>query len=181
MQHIYVAQMSNPYTLATSRVKISSPDQPWERLGHKLPEPDSHNITDVYVNEGPQSVIVDGKLYLIYSANGCWTDYYSLGALVLNPEGNVLDPTAWKKLPGPLFSTDEKAGVFAPGHNGAFMSADQKEYWLIYHANSGPNLGCGTFRSPRMQPYNWTDAGPVFGRPVPAGKKIDKPSGPSDL
>ena len=32
-QHLYIAKMSNPWTISSERVKISSPDQAWERGG----------------------------------------------------------------------------------------------------------------------------------------------------
>ena len=42
-QRIYIAEMSNPYTLVPGRVLLSSPDQSWEGNGA--------------VNEGPEVLI----------------------------------------------------------------------------------------------------------------------------
>jgi len=69
-------------------------------------------------------------------------------------------------------------GAYAPGHNGFFKSRDGKEDWIIYHANSLPNQGCGNARNPRMQKFTWNaDGTPNFGEPVPINKPIKKPSG----
>jgi GH43 family beta-xylosidase len=172
-QNIFIARMANPWTLSSGRVLLSSPTEPWERLGSLLPD----NVTHVYVNEGPQAVRnAEGNLFVSYSANGCWTDYYSLGALRFLG-GDILDPHSWKKLPGPLFETSVAAGVYAPGHNAFFKSPDGTEDWLLYHANPGPNAGCGWLRSPRAQQFAWDASGaPVFGTPVPAGMPIARPS-----
>ncbi len=172
-QNIFVAKMANASALASGRVLLSSPTEPWERRGSLLPD----NVTRVYVNEGPQAVRNRaGELFVSYSANGCWTDFYSLGALRFLG-GDVLDPRAWQKLPGPLFQTSVAAGVFAPGHNAFFRSPDGTEDWLLYHANPRPGAGCGWQRSPRAQPFVWGgDGAPLFGTPVPTGVPINRPS-----
>ncbi len=177
-QNIFIAPMKNPWTLAGSRVLLSSPTQPWERLGSKLPGPPGpHNTTNVYVNEGPQILQRGKRLYIVYSANGCWTDYYCLGALSFSGT-DVLDPSSWSKMEGPLFATDSEAGVYAPGHNSFFTSPDGAESWILYHANPKPNAGCGWLRSPRAQIFKWdSDDTPLFGTPVPSGVPIARPSG----
>ncbi|MGB8194855.1 MAG: glycoside hydrolase family 43 protein, partial [Chitinophagaceae bacterium] len=73
-QRIYIARMSDPWTLATSRSLISSPQHAWEMSG-----------APPAVNEGPQFLKnAAGKVFLIYSASGCWTDDYALGMLSLS-------------------------------------------------------------------------------------------------
>ena len=71
-QCIYIARMSNPYTLATTPTQISAPVEPWETIG--TPN----------VNEGPWGFERGGQLFISYSASGCWTDDYTLGLLILD-------------------------------------------------------------------------------------------------
>jgi GH43 family beta-xylosidase len=70
--------------------------------------------------------------------------------------------------------------VYATGHNGFFKSPDGREDWIIYHANSGADEGCGKDRSPRIQPFTWKPDGiPDFGIPVPASLALQAPSNAS--
>jgi GH43 family beta-xylosidase len=173
-QNIYLARLKNPWTIGGSRVRISYPLYPWERHG-SLPEQDPSHV---YVNEGPEILTHSGKVFLVYSASGCWTDFYTLGLVSLTDTTRVMDPRAWKKFPEPIFTRDADSSVFAPGHNGFFRSPDGTQDWIIYHANDRPGAGCGRERSPRMQPFGWDAAGmPVLGKPVRAGTRLTVPSG----
>lgn len=173
-QDLYIARMKNPWTIYGNRVRISSPFYAWEKDG------DTHNPNDVAhvdVNEGPQSLIHNDKLFIIYSASGCWTDSYSLGMLTFTGTDNLLDSAAWKKNPTPVMAKSEKNGVYAPGHNSFFTSPDGKENWILYHANARPGQGCGGFRSPRAQPFTWrADGTPDFGEPVPTRIALPAPA-----
>ncbi len=166
-QDIYIAKMKNPWTIEGNRSRISSPVLSWERDGD-IRHP---NFTEhVNVNEGPQPLLHDDRLFIIYSASGCWTDNYALGMLTFDSKKDPLDSTAWHKHPEPVFKKSEKNGVYAPGHNSFFTSPDGKEDWILYHANSKPGQGCGGKRSPRAQRFTWKDDGtPDFGEPLPEG------------
>ncbi|HEA28438.1 MAG TPA: glycosyl hydrolase family 43 [Leeuwenhoekiella sp.] len=162
-QNIYVAKMTNPWTIDGNRVLISEPSYVWEKQGDLN---DEINPPHVNVNEGPQFLEHNGKVFIVFSANGCWTDYYSLGLLHFTG-GDVLDPAAWEKQPKPIFTKSEENSVYAPGHNSFFKSSDGNEDWILYHANSNPGDGCGGKRSPRMQKIKWNDDGtPNLGIPV---------------
>ncbi|UYZ62096.1 glycoside hydrolase family 43 protein [Hymenobacter weizhouensis] len=174
-QDIYLARLKNPWTVEGPRVKISTPVYFWERDGDLN---DPQNPPHVDVNEGPQVLRHAGKLYLIYSASGCWTDSYTLGMLTATEGTDLMQPGAWAKSPVPVFRQDTGAGVYAPGHNSFFKSPDGTQDWILYHANSQAGQGCGRFRSPRAQPFTWNaDGTPNFGRPVPAGQPLPRPSG----
>lgn len=172
-QDIYLAKLKNPWTIEGRRVRISSPVLEWERHGDLN---DPNNPPHVAVNEGPQILRKNNKLFIVYSASGCWTDHYGLGLLELT--GNsLLDSLSWKKWPQPVFQTSVANKVFAPGHNSFFKSPDGKEDWIIYHANSEAGQGCGRNRSPRAQKFIWkADDTPFFGTPVKAGEKLLLPS-----
>lgn len=89
-QNLYISKMTNPYTLEGERVMISTPQYDWETNGN--------------VNEGPEILRnPSGKIFLIYSANGCWTDEYGLGMLSFKDNGDPLNPADWIKSPDPVF------------------------------------------------------------------------------
>ncbi len=168
-QDLYIAKMSNPWTIEGERVQISKPTYDWEKLG----------TPDVDVNEGPEIIKNGaGKVFLTYSASGCWNDDYSLGLLTLKDGGNPLTPSDWTKTPTPVFTKNPSGGAFGPGHNSFFKSADGTEDWILYHANPTSGQGCSDARSPRMQKFTWnSDGTPNFGQPVATGAAIKKPSG----
>jgi GH43 family beta-xylosidase len=173
-QDIYIAKMKNPYTIDGPRVKISSPLYDWEKNGDLH---DANNPPHVNVNEGPEILKHGNKLFLVYSASGCWTDFYALGMLTAPANANLLDSKSWKKSPEPVFKKSEENGVYAPGHNSFFKSPDGTEDWIIYHANAKPGQGCGGFRSPRMQKFGWNkDGTPNFGIPVKENTPLPIPS-----
>jgi GH43 family beta-xylosidase len=174
VQNIYIAQMSNPLMITSARSLISSPKYPWERVNHN---PGNPNNIHVAVNEGPEILQHGRKIFLIYSASGCWTDAYSLGVLEADSHSDLLNPQSWKKFDHPFFSTYIKNGVYGPGHNGFFKSLDGKEDWIIYHANPESGDGCGRQRSPRIQQFTWNaDGTPNFGSPVSTNTFLAKPS-----
>ena len=173
-QNIYICAMSNPWTATGKRIRLSSPTLPWETHGD-LDNPD--DVPHVNVNEGPQILARKGKLFLIYSASGCWTEYYALGMLSSTAGSNLMDSSSWKKYPEPVFKKSDENKVFAPGHNSFFKSADGKEDWILYHANSEPGMGCGKQRSPRTQKFGWkADGTPDFGIPVSTTAPVRIPS-----
>lgn len=174
-QNIYLARLKNPWTIAGERLKVSTPVFAWERNGD-LGSAD--NPPHVDVNEGPEVLRHGDKLVLIYSASGCWTDFYALGMLTAPAGADLLRPGSWTKFPTPVFQQNPAAQVFAPGHNSFFKSPDGTQDWLLYHANDAPGQGCGRFRSPRAQPFTWNaDGTPNFGPPVAAGQALARPSG----
>ncbi len=161
-QVLRIAQMSNPWTLASPGIEISRPTFDWERRG----DPD--------VNEGPQPLIHGDRLFVIYSASGSWTDHYCLGQLALRQGGDPLDPNAWTKNASPVFESAN--GVYGPGHCSFTKSPDGTEDWIVYHA--AREKGSGWDRNVRMQPFTWrADGTPDFGSPVSMALKLTKPSG----
>ena len=169
-QDLYIAHLSNPWTIDSPRTLISKPTYPWEEHGDL---PGRH----VNVNEGPEFNSHGNKLFIVFSASGCWTDFYTLGVLQANIDANPLDAKSWTKINHPFLSTDPSSEAFGPGHNGFFKSPNGQEDWIIYHANPEPGDGCNNFRSPRIQRFTWnSDGTPNFGRPVPLGQPLEKPA-----
>ncbi|RCH55100.1 hypothetical protein DJ568_07875 [Mucilaginibacter hurinus] len=164
IQQLYIAEMSNPWTITGERHMISEPTYDWEKVG--------------LVNEGPEILKnAAGDVFLIYSASGCWTDEYKLGMMKLTGT-DPLQQDSWTKNSTPVFQKNIANSVFAPGHNGFFKSPDGKEDWIIYHANAAAGQGCGGSRSTRMQPFRWNEDGtPNFGTPKPITEAQPAPSG----
>jgi GH43 family beta-xylosidase len=173
-QDLCIAKLKNPWTIEGNRVMISRPEHEWERHGDLN---DPNNPPHVDVNEGPQVLAHQDKLFIVYSASGCWTDFYTLGMLTASANSNLMDPSSWKKSPQPVFKQSPENKVFAPGHNSFFKSPDGKEDWILYHANHEPGQGCGRHRSPRAQKFTWNaDGTPHFGEPVKEGMVLQVPS-----
>ncbi len=170
-QDIFIAKLANPYTIDGERVLISKPEYNWETAI-------TYGI-NVTVNEGPEALInPDGQLFLTFSAGGCWSDDYALGLLMLQPNGDPLNPADWTKKPEPVFTKNPAGSAYGPGHNGFFTSPDGKENWIIYHANNNSGQGCGDARNPRIQKFGWqADGSPALGIPVSTGIPIARPSG----
>lgn len=168
-QDLYIAHMSNPWTIDSPRTRISRPTYGWERHGDL---PGRH----VDVNEGPEFIAHGEKMFIVFSASGCWTDFYGLGVLEARKDANPLDAKSWTKIDHPFLSTDARASAFGPGHNGFFQSPDGRQDWIIYHANPAPGEGCGNDRSPRIQRFSWDERDrPNFGEPAPVGTPLNKP------
>lgn len=160
-QHLYIARMANPWTISSNRVRISSPEESWERG------------TELDLAEGPQLLQRNGETFLIYSTRESWLPDYRLGQLRLRPGADPMDPTSWEKS-GPVFTRTDS--IYGPGHNGFAKSPDGTEDWLLYHAKVSTEPGWQ--REIRMQPFRWREDGsPDFGEPVPAGVPIPVPSG----
>jgi len=148
-QNIYIAKMADPWTIVSDRVLISRPEYDWEKNGY----PD--------INEGPQALTRDGKVFIIYSASGSWTDDYCLGQLTYLG-GDPLDPASWQKHPRPVFEKTET--IFGPGHC-SFVKDGRGTDWIIYHA--ARSSGAGWARQVRAKPFTWNrDGTPNFGHPI---------------
>jgi GH43 family beta-xylosidase len=164
-QSLVIAPMSNPYTLASNTFSIiSSPTLDWERSGSP-------------VNEGPEPLYRNGRTFLTYSASFCGTADYKLGQLELTGS-DPLSAASWTKKQTPVFQRSDANSVYGPGHNGFFTSPDGTENWIVYHANSASNGGCGNGRTTRAQEFTWNaDGTPNFGTPVALGTTLPGPSG----
>ena len=168
-QDLYIAHMSNPWTIDSPRTLISKPTYDWELHGDL---PNRH----VNVNEGPEFISHNSKIFIVFSASGCWTDFYTLGLLEASADADPLSAKSWTKIDRPILSTDPSSKAFGPGHNGFFKSPNGQEDWIIYHANPAPGKGCGNFRSPRIQRFRWDGSGrPDFGKPVTLNQPLVKP------
>ena len=171
-QVITFALMENPWTISDKRIQISFPKYNWEKLGERSDK-------DSRVNEGPFFTYNNGKLCLIYSASGCWSEYYRLGLVEyvgddFSPE-NMLDTKNWEKKDKPVFKAANN--VYGVGHCSFFTSPDGTENWIAYHGMATPDAG-EEGRYLYLQKFDFDENGiPVFGEPLSRDIEIPYPSG----
>jgi len=161
-QHLYIAEMKNPWTMGSDRVRISSPTAPWEQG------------TELDINEGPTLLKNEGDIFILYSTRESWLPAYRMGQLRLEgPSVDPLTPENWVKR-GPVFQgTEEVHGV---GHASFTTSPDGTEDWIVYHTKKTTEPGWDRFIF--TQPFTWGESGnPQFGTPSPPDSTLAAPSG----
>ena len=152
-QNIYIAHMSDPWTIDSERVELSRPQFRFEKLGG-TPS----------INEGPVALVAPSgeTVHIVYSGSGSWSDYYCLGILTFSGEGDILDADNWTKTKESVF--EKTADVFGPGHC-SFTTAADGSLWIVYHANLVSGSGWGG-RSVWTQQVEWQGDNLVLGSPA---------------
>jgi GH43 family beta-xylosidase len=158
--NIYIAAMSNPWTISGTQVLIARPTLAWERQGFA-------------VNEGPAVIKRNGKIFISYSASAT-DDRYCLGLLTASDTANLLDANAWTKSPTPVFTSNVNTSQYGPGHNSFVVSEDGMSDILVYHARNYKYINGDPLYDPnrhtRVQKLYWNQDGtPNFGIPVADG------------
>jgi len=166
VQHLYVAEMSNPWTISSNRVRLcDNCTHTWERVGDRR--------GGRGLNEGPQVLVRNGKVFLVYSCSASWQSTYKLGMLWMDDSADPMNPRSWRKLGGPVF--ESTAEVFGVGHCCFTQSPDGTEDWILYHSKR--YRWDGWDRVVRAQRFTWDENGfPVFGRPAATGRAMAVPS-----
>jgi GH43 family beta-xylosidase len=167
-QVLEIRELVNPYTFGEKRAVISRAEYSWEMV-----PPYVGNST---INEGAFFLKNKGRLFIIYSGNGCWSDDYCFGVLEYMG-GDMCSSQSWKKHPEPIFVKGN--GVYGPGHASFFRSPDDTEVWCAYHGMKESNISV-TY-APRyfhLQKVEFDESGyPVMGIPVGSGVELCPPSG----
>jgi GH43 family beta-xylosidase len=156
---LYIARMSNAWTVTGGRVAI----------------PASGGCSEV--REGPTPLYRNGRVFLTYSSCDTGKPDYQLWMKSIANGADPMVAANWKQHPGPIFSRNDAAGVWGPGHHSFFKSPDGTEDWIAYH---GKNTSTYTysFRTSRAQKIGWNpDGTPNLGRPRGAGATQTLPSG----
>lgn len=166
-QWLYIARMINPWTLDGRRVRLCANDDfLWERI--------DETTATRGLNEGPQILQREGRVFVVYSASASWETTYKLGMLELAEGGDPLDPQSWRKHGEPVLRATAK--TWGVGHNCFVRSPDGSEDWIVFHAKleTKPNWN----RAIHVQPFRWDDEGrPIFGAPIDPGIALARPSG----
>jgi GH43 family beta-xylosidase len=156
--NLYIAVMSNPWTISGTQVRISKPDYDWEIIGF-------------LVNEGPAVVKRNGRIFLSYSASATDANY-AVGLLTALQDSDLLSASSWSKSPIPVFQSAN--GVYGPGHNSFTVSPDGSHDILVYHGRDYEDISGDPLNDPnrhtRVQQLHWNaDGTPNFGEPVANG------------
>lgn len=160
ISNLYIAEMSNPWTIKGEQVLLSTPEYEWERAGF-------------YVNEGPAMLRRNGKVFIAYSG-GATDDRYAMGLLSAPEDSDLLNPDSWTKSATPVFVTSEETSEYGPGHNSFTVGEDGTDL-IVYHARPYKEITGNSLydhnRHARVQRFFWKDDGtPYFDIP---GYKID--------
>jgi GH43 family beta-xylosidase len=155
---LYIAELSNPWTLKTKPVRIATPTKSWEIQGYK-------------VNEGPAVIIRNGKVFVSFSASA--TDArYCMGLLTASASADLLQNSSWAKSAGPVFTSNDQTSQYGPGHNSFTVAEDGVTDVLVYHARDYRDIVGDPLYDPnrhtRIQRLSWNaDGSPTFG--IPSG------------
>lgn len=168
-QVIMLAVMENPWTVSDRRMEVSYPKYSWEKKGKTEGK-------DERVNEGPVFLCHNGKLSLVYSASGCWSQFYCLGLIEFTggdlTADTVMTKTNWKKHTEPIFKAANE--VYGVGHCFFFNTPDGAT-WIAYHGMATPDAGEGG-RFMYVQPITFDENGlPVLGEPQSRDTVIEYP------
>jgi len=153
-QNLYIAEMASPTKIKSKRTLISTPEYEWEKRGSGGGLPT--------INEGPEILKKNNKVFIMYSASGSWSNFYCLGLLELVGE-NLLEKSSWKKDNTPIFQGTEC--VISPGHQ-SFINIKNQDY-IVYH--TAKSKGAGWDRHIKVQPFYWEKNKPYLGKPIEDG------------
>lgn len=134
-QVLDIAKMKDPYTCYNGTT-VAYAELDWE-----LVEP---YVGTKAILEGAFFLENNGRLFLIYSANGCWSNHYALGVLEYTG-GDLCSAKSWKKHPEPLLTYGNE--VYGPGHasfsahptearSGAFTTECSSPMTLLHMQNA---------------------------------------------
>ncbi len=167
VQSLFIAEMENPWTIKSDRVKITPNNTyAWECV--------SDSPGNKGLNEGPEVLRHGDRIFVIYSCSGSWETTYKLGQLSIREGKDPMNPDNWVKKDSPVFQgTDTVHGV---GHCCFTKSPDGTEDWMVYHSKIGTSPGWQ--RNVRIEKFGWNgDGSPCFPVPTTEGTVLEKPSG----
>ena len=117
------------------------------------------------MNEGPGCLQHNGNLYVTYSGSAT-DERYAMGLLTLKAGSDPLDAAAWEKSRVPVMVTEEKNGLYGPGHN-SFTTDEEGKDILVFHARPYPGFRGSALSDPNrhcfLREVRYTpDGTPVF-------------------
>jgi GH43 family beta-xylosidase len=154
--NLYIAPLSNPWTISGNQVMIAKPEYPWETIGF-------------WVNEGPAVIKKNEKIFISYSSSATDSNY-CMGLLTADAASDLLKLDSWSKSPIPVFESNNETGQYGPGHNSFTVSKDGEMDIFFYHARNYKEIQGDPLYDPnrhtRVQKLNWNEDGmPNFGIP----------------
>ena len=174
---LWAAEMESSIRAGPRRVRIAVGDQDWEHAWLPADGGGWIRSEEAYWIEAPQALVRHDRIFVTYSAGHSATPQYAVG--LLECVGDPMEASSWIKHPGPVFGPrrGRDGDVLTVGHASFTQSPDGTEDWIVYHAKDRAGA---TFegRTVRAQRFGWSpDGRPDFGRPVPSGVAMPKPSG----
>ncbi len=159
--NLYLARMSNPWTITGTPVMLSRPTASWETAGGQT------------VNEGPAVIQRGGKVFMTFSASATDANY-CMGMLTASASADLTKASSWTKNAGPVFASNAATGQYGPGHNQFTVSEDGRSDILVYHDRGYRDISGDPLNDPnrrtRVQKIYWkADGTPDFGIPVADG------------
>ena len=129
IQRLSIQELRSPAEPVGKIAVIAKPELDWEQVP---PYCDGGAIVEGgFFVKSP-----NGRLFILYSANGCWSDDYTIGLLEYKG-GNIISADSWEKYPYPILTKGN--GNFGPGHATFFYSPDKSELWICYHCLESSN------------------------------------------
>ncbi|MBM0206797.1 glycoside hydrolase family 43 protein [Micromonospora sp. STR1s_5] len=158
-----------------AQIYLSAMSDPWTTIGNRVALPASGGCVEV--REGAAFVSRNGRTFMVYSTCDTGKPDYQLWMKSLLDGADPMNAANWAQHSGPVFTRDDAAGVFGPGHNSFFRSPDGTEDWIAYHAKTASGYTYDG-RTTRAQRIGWNpDGTPALGRPLPLGAAQALPSG----
>jgi GH43 family beta-xylosidase len=153
--NLLLAKMETPSKIKGEITRLSIPELDWEIVGF-------------WVNEGPNVLKRNGKIFLTYSASAT-DENYAMGLLYADLDTDLMDARSWIKVQEPVFKTNEALSMFGPGHN-SFTVDEEGNDVLVYHCRQYTEIEGDPLWNPDRHTFikrlNWDKNGmPVFGQP----------------
>lgn len=159
-QGIYISRMSDPWTTTGNRAYL-------DLNGHGCR----------VVREGPNAIVRNGKVFLLYSVCSANEPGYKLAMVTADVGADLLNLASWQSHPLPVIARVDQNGVYGPGHSFFFKSLDGKEDWIIYHVKQTTETTYADRVAFAMK-FTWSKEGtPVFSITPSKETLIRAPSG----
>lgn len=131
---------SKPWVATSTPKRIAKCDYGWELGG---------------VNEGPNVLVNDGKVYMVFSAQYVGTQY-ATGMMIADVKSDLSDPSSWTKSNYPWMHNGVFPGQSGLGHN-SYFTDPYGDIYNVYHFG-----GSGNRHASIVPVYFRSDGSPIL-------------------
>jgi len=147
--YIGTIDSENPYQLTSDPVAICKPHYGWD------------NNDDTPVDEGPNAIITDEKVYITFSGSSVGAPY-CVGYLEIGINEDLLDANNWTKGNYPIVDAYTVEGERGPGHN-SYTRDEDGNLVFVYHARPVDKNGNAGSRTTGLRTVHFDiDGDPVL-------------------